>query len=395
MRFRRSVLALGAFFVLGAGVSACGSGVPGDAVVDMAGNPVTTAAFNHWMYVAAKGNAASSPGAPVIVPTDPPQFKNCIAQVRKQIPSLSKTPDSQIKSDCSQLFTSLGSQVMDFLIKSYWYQAEAHQQGIKVTPAQVQQVFQSDKKQQFPTDAAFNQFLSQSGQTMQDIVYRVRVNEIFKRLMAKHQAAVTTAAIAAYYQNHTSQFGTPQTRDIRLIRTNTAAQAAAAKAALQSGKSWKEVAKKYSIDAASKNNGGLLSGVTKGEEEHALDTAAFSAPTNKLMGPIHGQFGYYLFDVQKVKPSTQQTLAQATPLIKQILSGQSQTNAQTAVDNQAKRHWQPKTTCRKEYAMADCAGYKAPKTSTSTAPTAPPTTTAPPATTTAPSTTTSSSSSSK
>ena len=69
------------------------------------------------------------------------------------------------------------------------------------------------------------------------------------------------------------------------------------------------VAKKYSIDNATKNHGGLLTGVTKGQEEKALDTAAFSASLNKIFGPIHGQFGYYVVEVTKITPATQQTLA--------------------------------------------------------------------------------------
>src|ERR1700683_5081596 len=104
MKLRKSFLALGAFFAVAAGIAGCGSSVPGNSVAVVAGNPITTQAFDHWMYVAAKGNAAESPGAPVIVPVDPPAFKGCIAQVRSQIPSLAKTPDSQIKSDCGQLF---------------------------------------------------------------------------------------------------------------------------------------------------------------------------------------------------------------------------------------------------------------------------------------------------
>jgi parvulin-like peptidyl-prolyl isomerase len=373
------ILALGAFFVAAAAISACGSSVPGDAVANMDGNPVTQQAFNHWMYVAAKGNATQSPGAPVIVPTDPPNFKNCVAQVRKQIPSLNKTPDKTIVTDCQQLFTSLSSQVMDFLIKGYWYQAEAAKLGIKLTDKQVQQALQKDKAQQFPTAAAFNTFLTQTGQTMDDILFRVRVDEIFKKLLAKHTVAVTPATIQAYYNSHLSQFGTPGSRDIRIVRTNSEAAAKAAKAALEKGKSWDAVAKKYSVDAATKDHGGLLTGVTPGEEEHALDTAAFAAPEGKVLGPIHGTFGWYVFDVTKVKAKTQQTLAQATSLIKQLLSSQQQSNAQTAVDKQAKAAWLSKTTCRTGFAMADCTGYKPPKAA-STTPAAP--TTAPSTTTT-------------
>src|SRR5438270_10467657 len=135
MKVRRSILALGAFFVLGAGIAACGSGVPGDSVADVAGNPITTQAFNHWMYVAAKSQAAQSPGSPVIVPNDPPNFDKCVAQVRKQVPTLAKTATKQLRADCKQLFTSLSSQVMDFLIKGYWYQAQAAKLGIKISDA--------------------------------------------------------------------------------------------------------------------------------------------------------------------------------------------------------------------------------------------------------------------
>jgi foldase protein PrsA len=366
MRRLKFILALGAFFVAVAGLSACGSGVGGNDVASVAGNPVSLQAFKHWMYVAAKGNASQSPGAPVIVPSDPPNFSDCIAQVRKQIPTLSKQPDKTIKSDCNQLFTSLSGQVMDFLIRSYWYQADAHKANIKVTDAQVQQAFQTAKKQQFPTATAFQQFLTSSGQTMQDILYRVKVNQIYTKLLAKYKSTAGDAQIAAYYKAHPAQFGTPEKRDIRIVRTTKQAQAAAALKALKSGQSWDAVAKKYSVDTQTKNNGGLLKGVTKGQEEQALDTASFSAPVNKVQGVIHGQFGYYVFEVTKVTKATQQSLAQATPLIKQILGGQSQTKAQTAVDNKAKKDWLSKTKCRSLYSMADCAGYKAPKGATTT-----------------------------
>ena len=70
MKVRSSLSALGAFFVIGLGIAGCGSSTSGDAVVNMAGNPISVQALNHWMYVAAKGQAASQPGAPLVVPTN-------------------------------------------------------------------------------------------------------------------------------------------------------------------------------------------------------------------------------------------------------------------------------------------------------------------------------------
>jgi len=364
MKVRRSVLALGAFFVFAIGVAGCGSSVSGDSVANVAGNPITTQAFNHWMYVAAKSQAAQSPGQPVIVPNDPPNFDKCIAQVKKQIPSLAKTATKTLRTDCKQLFTSLSSQVMDFLIKSYWYQADANKLGVKVTDADVQKAFEAARKQQFPTAAGFKNFLTQTGQTQQDILFRFRINQIVQKLVAKHNTKVTPAAIQAYYNAHQSQFGTQEARNMRVILAKNVADANAAKKALQSGQSWNTVAKKYSTDPTSKNIGGMLTGVTKQQADAALANAAFAAPPGKLLGPVKGQFGYYVFDVTKITPATHQTLAQATALIKQQLTSQSQQTAQTAVDNHAKKDWLSQTTCRSGYAMADCKGYKAPKTAT-------------------------------
>jgi foldase protein PrsA len=257
---------------------------------------------------------------------------------------------------------------MDFLIKAYWYQADAHKLGIKITNAQVQSALASAKKTQFSTAAQYQAFLKTSGQTAQDILYRVRVNQIYTKLTARHPTTVTSADIATYYNNHKSQFGTPESRNLRVVLTKTAAQAAAAKSALQAGQSWTVVAAKYSTDPTTKKNGGLLTGVTDNGQDAALSQAAFAAPVNKLIGPVKSQFGYYVIQVIKVTPATQKTLAQSTALIKQTLNTQKQTAAQNAVDAHAKKDWFNQTTCRAEYAMADCKGYKAPKTSsTSTA----------------------------
>ena len=62
-----------------------------------------------------------------------------------------------------------------------------------------------------------------------------------------------------------------------MVLTKTKAQAEKAKRALEDGKSWKQVVKQYSIDEASKAQGGKLPGVAKGQQEKALDDAIFAA----------------------------------------------------------------------------------------------------------------------
>ncbi len=362
MRLRRRVTALCAFFVVAIGVAACGSNVPGNSVASVAGNPITNTAFKHWMFVAAKGQAQSAPGAPLVVPTDPPGFSDCVAQVRKQVPTLKKVPAKQLKATCKQLFTSLSTQVLDFLIRAYWYQALAVKEKVSVTDAQVQQNFNKDKQQQFGgSEAQFKSFLSQSGYTLQDVMYRVRVNLLYSKLIDKLAKPVTSAAVASFYAAHKSQFGTPESRDLRIVLTKTSSQASAALSALKKHQSWTSVAKKYSIDNATKNKGGLLTNVSQGQEDQSLDQAAFSAPVNKLVGPIKSQFGYYIVQVTKITPGTQQSLSQVESKIRQTLSQQAKASAANVVDKRARNAYLHQTFCRSGYSMTDCSGYKPPK----------------------------------
>ena len=60
----------------------------------------------------------------------------------------------------------------------------------------------------------------------------------------------------------------------------------AAKKALSSGQSWSTVAKKYSTDTATKNSGGLLTGLTKQQADPAL-ASVFTLATS-FMGQAAG-----------------------------------------------------------------------------------------------------------
>jgi foldase protein PrsA len=368
-RIVRFPLALGAIFVAVVAVSACGSAIPGNSVAVVAGVPITNQTLAHWGYVAAVGEAESSPGSPVIVP-DPPKYTKCIAALKKIAPST--YPTSELKTACESQF----AQTMEYLVRSYWVQGQAAKEGVKVTSKAVNAKYTTAKAQEFKTAAQFKTFLSETGQTVNDILYRFRISLLATKL-------ATPAAVKAYYKAHLSSYSTPEKRNVRIILTKTASQAAAAKAALQSGHTWAATAKQYSTDAATKNIGGLLKGVVNGEEPTALNAAIFSAPHLKLLGPIKSPFGYYVAEVTDIMPATTDSLAKETSTITSTLT-------QDALSAPPwEKTWKAKTTCRAGFEIPDCSNYTAPKTTSTTTPAGTATTTTPSTTTTpTPSTTT-------
>jgi foldase protein PrsA len=394
----RSFAALGAVFLASAGLAACGSsGVPSNAVVQVGSQPITNTAFAHWLGVAAASSAQTTPGstAPKPVVPDPPTFNACIAHLQATAPKPAKGKPAptaaQLKTQCEQQYTALKQQVLGFLISANWVIGEASDQGIKASDAEVEKKFKELKQQQFPKAADFQKFLTSTGQTVPDLLLRVKLNLLSQKIQQKvaKKGTPTTAQIEKYYKENKQRFGQPEKRDVQLILTKTQAEAEEAKKEIESGKSFESVAKKRSIDPASKANGGKLPGVVKGQEQKALDAAIFAAKPNTLTGPIKTPFGYYLFEVTAVHPPSQQSLAQVKESIKQQLTAQQQQTALSAFVKEFKKKWEARTDCRKEYVVMDCKQYKAPKTPA--VPTTPPTgagtataapQTAPPATTT-------------
>jgi foldase protein PrsA len=372
-RTLRFIPALGAVLFALVGLAACG-GIPGNAVVQVSGTPVTKDSFNHWMRIAAAASApaAGAAAAKPVIP-DPPNYKACIAHLQATTPAPAKgqtaPTTAQLKSQCEQQYKQLLEQVLGFLISSDWVIGEAGALGVKVSDAEVHKQFSKIKGSQFPRSAEYEKFLATTGQTTSDLLLRVKLNLVSAKIqekIAKRKHVVSKAEIEKYYNENKQRFGTPEKRNVELILAKSEAEAKKAKQEVEAGKSFASVAKKVSIDPTSKANGGLLTEVAKGQQEKALDEALFSAKPNVLSGPLKTAFGYYVYRIKSATRGNQQTLSQAEAAIKSQLTA---TQSQTSISNFVKefrKKWKAKTECRSGYVVKDCKQFKEPKTGTTT-----------------------------
>ena len=364
----RFISALGAVFFVVAGLSACG-GIPGNAVVQVDGNSITKATFAHWLAIAAASSATTAGAKPVL--PEPPNYTACIAHLKAVAPKPAKgqsaPTEAQLKSECEQQYKSLQTEVLGFLISSEWVLGEAAHLGVKASDKEVEKQFATVKNEQFPKPAEFEKFLKTSGQTVSDLLLRVKLNLLSTKIqqkISKTKINISQAEIEKYYNENKQHFGTPEKRTIAIILTKTEAQAKKAKQEIESGKSFASVAKAVSIDPTSKSNGGVIVGVVKGQEEAALDSAIFSAKPGVLSGPVQTPFGFYIYEVKSISKGSQQTLAQAQASIKQQLTSTKQSTALTSFVSNFKKKWTAKTVCRSGYVVMDCKTYVAPKSST-------------------------------
>ncbi|HEY3828026.1 MAG TPA: peptidyl-prolyl cis-trans isomerase, partial [Solirubrobacteraceae bacterium] len=250
--------ALGAVFFSAICVAACGGGLPSGAVVQVNGQAISKQTFKHWMGVAASASTTQTPGKPVL--PEPPAYTACIAHQQAIEPKpakgqKAKTP-AALKAECVQEYKALQQQTLGFLISLDWVLGAAEEHGVKVTDQEVVKHLNELKKGKFAKPGEFQKFLTSTGETVSDLLLRVKLSMISTKLqekITKSSKNVSEAEVAKYYNEHKSLYGQPEKRDLRIVLTKTEAAAQQAKSEIQSGKSFASVAKSKSIDPTSKN----------------------------------------------------------------------------------------------------------------------------------------------
>ncbi len=361
LRFRpRSIFAGATALIAVLAFAGCGNSVPSDGVANVDGEVIDRQEFDHWLGAAARSQQAQ-PGAPPmqIALPDPPEFRKCAAAKLKQPqpPGTPKADQGQATALCKQEYSLLRDQVMQFLISSRWIEAEAADRDLEATDEEVDKMFNDQKRQSFPSDREYQQFLKASGQTEEDLKYRVKLDVLSNQVreaIVKGKANVSDAEVRNFYNKNKGQFGQPERRDISVVLTEKEADANKARKELKGGASFEDVAKKYSIDEASKGQGGKLTGVGKGQQEKALDDAVFAAEQGRLTGPVKTQFGFYVFQVDKVAPGSQQSFEQSRETIRAQLRSTKEQNALNAFVEDFQKEFKGKTNCAKEFTIAQC-----------------------------------------
>jgi foldase protein PrsA len=333
-------------------------GEPSAPVATVDGQAIERQSFDRWERIAARSIYSS------LAPDPETGYRRCVAARRRATPAEKRrtVTDKELRRACAQDYASLRDQVMQLLISFRWIEGEAAAQGLVVTDAEVTREFEQQKRQSFPKDADFRRFLKQSGQTEADILARVRLdllsNQIRDRAIAGRDQ-VSDEAIADFYAVNRERFAVPERRALRVVLTKRAAEAKAARAALEGGESWASVARRYSIDPASKRDGKLST--KRGVLTARLDRAVFRAAKGKLVGPVRTQHGAYVFTVTKVVRGRQRRLAEVEQEIRQTLVAQAQDAALTAFVRDFTARWRAKTECAAGYETSDCRNGPAPE----------------------------------
>ncbi|HSQ79439.1 MAG TPA: peptidylprolyl isomerase [Candidatus Bathyarchaeia archaeon] len=130
--------------------------------------------------------------------------------------------------------------------------------------------------------------------------------------VAEAGAKVSEADLKKAYEQETVGDKTASVRHILILtQGKTDAEKAAAKAKIEgilaeakAGADFAELAKKYSEDPGSKDNGGLYENFSRGQMVKPFEDAAFTVPVGQLSGVVETSFGYHIIKVIDRKKET-------------------------------------------------------------------------------------------
>jgi foldase protein PrsA len=257
-------------------------------------------------------------------------------------------------------YQSLQTQAVAFLVQRAEYDNRADEMKLKVTDKEVEARINQIKQQSFGgSQKKLDAQLKAQGYTPESLRSDIKAQLISEKIYdsVTKDAKVSDAAIAKYYNANKAQYQVAESRDVRHILVKTKAQADKIYAQLKGGANFATLAKKYSTDPGSKDNGGKLT-ITRGQTVAPFDKTAFSLTTNQISKPVKTQYGYHVIQpISAVKPPKTTPLKDAKPQIEAQLLDKAKTDAITKWTNDVKKYFEKKVT----YAT----GYAPPATATS------------------------------
>lgn len=215
------------------------------------------------------------------------------------------------------------------------------------------------KKQIKVTDVELKAFYDQNKQQYVNSIPEKRIGRyiLIDTARLADSIPVTQVDLQAFYNQHQDEFRIPETVTVRhiLIKTPTpgadgkvdpkGVEAAKAKAEdvqrqLKAGANFADLAKKYSDDPGSAQNGGLLPPLTKGRTVPEFEQAAFNTPKGQTTDIIRTSYGFHIIQVEdkqsaRVKP-LDEVKAQIEPAIRQQKAGAAAQNLANSVQSLAR-----------------------------------------------------------
>jgi foldase protein PrsA len=227
-------------------------------------------------------------------------------------------------------FEQLKQAIVRSLVEQKQFEVGAEELDVEVTDEEVDERLEELKEQFFEGDEQrYQAELEKQGlseeQVRMDLRSRLLSEKIFEEVTKDVQ--VSDEDVRSYYDENKAQFETAASREVRHILVKQRGRAQDLYQQIQRGASFATLAREFSQDPASKDQGGKFE-AQKGATVPPFDETAFGLETGELSEPVKTQFGWHIIEaLSAVKPKSTRPLSEVEADIRQQLLQQKQNDA--------------------------------------------------------------------
>jgi foldase protein PrsA len=204
-----------------------------------------------------------------------------------------------------QLSEGQAASALDNLMILKMLDLEADKLGIEVTDRDIDAEIEKYKKN-FSSDDEFNMALEMQGLSLDGLKEQIAISVKLRKIF-EPQIAPTDDELRKFYEDHSSNYGTPEQIRASHILLETKEEAEAVLAELKNGADFAALAKEKSIDPGSKDQGGDLDYFGRGDMNEAFETAAFKLNAGEISGVVESPNGFHIIKVTDKKAAVTPT----------------------------------------------------------------------------------------
>ena len=229
-------------------------------------------------------------------------------------------------------YENLKGQAVDFLVQRAEFEDKAEDMGIKVDDKKVDERINKLIKQFYGgSQKKYEETIKAQGLTPETARQEVKAQVISEELYKKvtDDVKVSDKELRDYYDSNKSIYVQKESRDVRHILVTNKYLADQLYGQLKRGASFAVLAKKFSKDPGSAQNGGRLT-ITRGQTVKEFDKTAFALKKGQLSAPVLTQYGYHIIQaLSDIRPAKTTPFDKVKSSIRQQLEQQKKQDEMT------------------------------------------------------------------
>lgn len=202
-----------------------------------------------------------------------------------------------------------GAHVLDQMIAEKLVSQKAREEGLSVSDEEYEAEL-AVLKEQFPNEEMFELVLEQQGMSEETFRKQIEMNLLLEKMLAP-KIEVSDEEVKEYFEENKEMFGEPEKVTAKQIVLESEEAAQKARKRVISGEDFAKVAEDVSVDEQTKESGGDLGTLAKGDmaqTDPILEEEIFALSAGDISEPIEGALGLYYIvhvsDKTKAKEGT-------------------------------------------------------------------------------------------